>query len=277
MQIPLVPPLFDFNGARPGVCSSCGSGHGLGGSNRSGLRGSGGLGDLGIFTVGSLLGGGGSSWSLRGRLLCNGLSLGDWVGSRLLILLDSLAGLTEELGEGTRLLRLTLGGLTFGFRLLLLLATEVAEERCTALLLEAGNNSINCSSGSLVSLGDGLINLLLDGVSGSLLSLLNLVRLLHEGEELVARGWGSDLLGLLGLFSGIVIGSSNSLRLDWLGGRSIDRVAELGSGARDSWGLRTDLLLGLVMVFLGELLEEGAKNGGTLRLDRSLCLLLLGL
>ena len=172
-HVPLVPPLLDFNGARPGARPS--------GSGLDGLS-SGSLSGLGLLLSSVDSGGSGGLRGLGGGVLLvllgllstlgDGLGLGSGGGGSLLVL-SGLAGAAEDAANLGRLdLGLTLSLLaTFGgLSLLLLLAAKVSEERSAALLLESGGGG-GLGGRSTLSGRSGLVRLLLLGLLFGLLLL----------------------------------------------------------------------------------------------------------
>lgn len=170
-HVPLVPPLLDFNGARPGARPS--------GSSLDGLTSGGSLSGLGLL-FGSVdsreglrgLGGGVVVLLVLGLLTTLGDGLGLWSGGgRGLLALSGLAGAAEDAANlgGRRLgLGLTLSLLTLG--VLLLLGAKVSEERSAALLLESGGSG-GLGGSSTITGGSSLVGLLVLGLFLSLLLL----------------------------------------------------------------------------------------------------------
>lgn len=279
----LIPPILNLNNTRPGARPSCGSldGGGVGRSNVDGVSAD--IADGLLLFLGSL----DTVGSLGGLSLVT--TLGDGLGlsrSGLLLLLSrlhSLAGLAEEssqlvglgLGVGLGTVRLS--------RLLLLLSSKAAEHGGTALVLGGALGGLRRSS----TIGSGgLLGLVLR--LGLLLGLgLLLAILLYEAQKSTLGGRRSTSLGGLGRLT--LGGGGDALWFNGLGGRGVNWVAKLGSGVGDrgvlvlSRNSGSRLLLGFLLSWAADLLEEVAENGstlvlgggGALRLGLGLFLLLL--
>jgi hypothetical protein len=226
---------------------------------------------LGLLLLGLLGSGGFLLLGLLNGLLGGGSLLLDLGGSGglllLLVALDGLAGVAEQTTKLGLLLLLALGGLTLrvGGSLLLLLGTEVAEERSAALLLGVGSSS---------RLSLLLLGLLLGLLNGLFLGLLlgNLLNGLVLGGLVLSRlvsGSGSLSLGLvLGRRDG------GNLSLLLLGGRALDLLEErtedgsalgsLGLGGLSLGLFLGGLLLGLLLGLLFLLLLLSRLNLGGL-------------